>query len=87
MTVEVADPHAPVHRLISVVKIATLLEIVQPKSIVLLCVFLWARGHNAKIIIKKKYFLFTVGSVCRVKRFTTGSKKFFEGRSKLEDDA
>jgi hypothetical protein len=29
-------------------------------------------GLNAKLFIKK-YFLFTVGSVCRVKRFTTGS--------------
>jgi hypothetical protein len=38
-----------------------------------LCVFLWAKGLNAKDIIKK-CFLFTVGSVWRVKRFTTGSR-------------
>jgi hypothetical protein len=27
-------------------------------------------------IFIKKYFLFTVGSVCRVKRFITGGKRF-----------
>jgi hypothetical protein len=31
--------------------------------------FLWAKGLTAKDI--HKCFLFTVGSVCRVKRFTT----------------
>jgi hypothetical protein len=37
----------------------------------ILLFFLWEKGLNAK-----KYFLFTVGSVCRVKRFTTGWKSF-----------
>jgi hypothetical protein len=35
---------------------------------------LWAKGLNVKILIKK-YFLFTMGSVCRIKRFKTGLKK------------
>jgi hypothetical protein len=35
--------------------------------------FLLAEGLNARIFIKK-CFLFTVGSVCRVKRYTTGSR-------------
>jgi hypothetical protein len=33
----------------------------------------WAKGLNAKILIKK-CSVFTVRSVCRVKRFTTGSR-------------
>jgi hypothetical protein len=44
-----------------------------PKNSVLLCVYLWAKELNAKDI-RKKYFLFTVGSVCSVKQFTTGSR-------------
>jgi hypothetical protein len=34
-------------------------------------------------IFIKKCFLFTVGSVCRVKRYTTGVEKFLQGRSKF----
>jgi hypothetical protein len=33
--------------------------------------FLWAKGLNAKDIHKE---IFTAGSACRVKRFTTGSR-------------
>jgi hypothetical protein len=44
-----------------------------PKSNVLLCVLLLAKGLNAKDIYKE-IFLFTVGGVCRVERFTTGSR-------------
>jgi hypothetical protein len=35
--------------------------------------FLWPNGLDAKHI-HKKCFLFTVGSFCRVKRFTTESR-------------
>jgi hypothetical protein len=38
------------------------------------CEFLWAKGLSAKIFMKK-YYLFAVGSVCRVK-FTFGGKHF-----------
>jgi hypothetical protein len=38
-------------------------------------------------IFIKIYFMYTVGSVCRIKRFTTGSRKFSQGSSKLADDA
>jgi hypothetical protein len=34
--------------------------------------FLWEKGLNAKYIHKEMFILFTVGSVCHVKRFTTG---------------
>jgi hypothetical protein len=59
--------HVNAQRLVSVVKMATMLEGVLPKNSVLLCVyFLWAQVVNAKDI------LFTVGSFCRVKPFTIG---------------
>jgi hypothetical protein len=51
MTVSVADAHARVHRLVSVVKTAMVL----PKSSVLLCVFLWAESLNAKNIHKETF--------------------------------
>jgi hypothetical protein len=35
--------------------------------------FLWTKGLNARLYVKKCY-LFTVGSVCRVKRFTAGKR-------------
>jgi hypothetical protein len=37
--------------------------------------FLWVKGLNAKDI-HEEMFLFTVGSVCRVKRFTNGRQMF-----------
>jgi hypothetical protein len=41
-------------------------------SVVRFLFFLWANGSIQRILIKK-LFLFTVGSVCRVELFTTGS--------------
>jgi hypothetical protein len=65
--------HGHVQRLVSVVKMATVLEVYTTevqRYLVRLC------GHKDSMqrIFVKKYFLFTVGSVCRVKRFTTGSR-------------
>jgi hypothetical protein len=50
---------------------------VLPKNSVLLCIFfyLWAKGLNAKDI-DKEMFLFTGGSVCRVKRLHFGGRRF-----------
>jgi hypothetical protein len=53
---------------------ATVLEGVLPKSSVLLWIFLWAKGLNAKDIHKKNVFLFKVRSVFRAKQSTTGSR-------------
>jgi hypothetical protein len=39
----------------------------------MLCVFC-VQKDSLQMIFVKKLFLFTVGSVCRVKRFTTGSR-------------
>jgi hypothetical protein len=52
---------------------ATVLQVILPKSSVLLCFFLWTKDSMKRIFLKK-CFLFTVGSVCRVKRFTAGSR-------------
>jgi hypothetical protein len=45
--------------------------------------FLWAKGLNAKDIHKKS-FMFTVGSVCRVKRFHLGGKRFADEEVETE---
>jgi hypothetical protein len=64
MTVYVADALAHIQRVVSVVKMATVLQDVLPTSSILLCV-LGVKGLNAKDIYKKKCYLFTAGSVCR----------------------
>jgi hypothetical protein len=52
----VADAQAHVQRLVSVVKMATVLEGILPKSSVLLCVFfLLAKRLNAKDIHKEMF--------------------------------
>jgi hypothetical protein len=43
-----------------------------------------AENDSMQGIFENKYFLFTVGSVCRVKRFTTGSRNSFKGVGKSE---
>jgi hypothetical protein len=48
MTVYVADAHAHVQRLVSVVKMATMLEECTAEKQRSLVQFLWARGLNAK---------------------------------------
>jgi hypothetical protein len=83
----VADAHAHVQRLVSVVEMATVLEGVLPKSSVLLCVFCWQKDSMQRIFINK-CFLFTVGSVCHVKGFVHNwIEKFTRGRSKIADNA
>jgi hypothetical protein len=57
-TVQVADAHARVKRLVSVVRMATVLEFVLSKSSVLLCVFVWANGLNAKDIHKEMFLVY-----------------------------
>jgi hypothetical protein len=55
MTVEVADVHANVQKLVSVVKMATVFEeysTEEKRSVVL---FLWAKGTNAKDSHKESF--------------------------------
>jgi hypothetical protein len=66
LTVYVAEAHAHVQRLISVIKMATVLEDFTTEEQRSVVRFLWAKGLNAKDIC----FLLLVGSVCGVKRFT-----------------
>jgi hypothetical protein len=47
------------------------------------CAFLWAKGLNAKDIHKKS-LLFRVGSVCRVRKFTTESRNSIKDVRKPE---
>jgi hypothetical protein len=82
MTVYVADAHTHVQRLVSVVKMATVLEVCTTVISVQLCVLCWQKDSMQRTFIKK-CFLFTVGSVCRVKRFTTGSRNSLKDARKL----
>jgi hypothetical protein len=59
-----ADAYAYVQRLVSVVKMATMLE--ELRSVVRL----WQKDFM-QIILMKKCFMFIVGNVCHVKRFRT----------------
>jgi hypothetical protein len=59
--------------MVSVVKMATMLEKFPTEEQRSVVSFLWAKELNANDS-NKKCFVFTVGSVCRVNRFTTGPK-------------
>jgi hypothetical protein len=84
MTVQVADEHAHDQRLVSVVKIATVIEecyTEEQRSVVRFC------GQKKIIRISiKKYFLFMVRSVFRVRLFTAVSRNSL-GLSKAAYDA
>jgi hypothetical protein len=69
-----------VQRLVSVVKMATVLEgctTKQQRSVV--CFFLWAKGLNAKDIHKEMSLVYGI-TVNRVKRFHLGGKRFADER-------
>jgi hypothetical protein len=72
MTVYIADVHAHIQRPVSTLKMATVLECTTEEQNSVLR-FLWAKDSVQRIFVKE-CFLFMVGSICRVKRFTTGSK-------------
>jgi hypothetical protein len=55
MTFWVADAHAHVHRLVSVVKTATVLEEYTTKEQRYVVHFLWSKGLNAKNIYKETF--------------------------------
>jgi hypothetical protein len=76
MRVYVADEHAQVQKLVSVVKIATVLVEYTTEEQSFVVRFFCAQKDSIQRIFIKKHFLFTVGSVCPVKRFTTGSRNY-----------
>jgi hypothetical protein len=70
-----ADAHAHVLRLVSIVKMATVFEVYtteEQRSVVRFC----GRKDSMRRILIKKCFLFTVRSVCRVKPIRLGGKRF-----------
>jgi hypothetical protein len=73
MIVQVAGAHAHVQRLVSVVKVATAFEVCTTEEKSSVVCFLWEKDSVQRIFIKQ-CFLFKVGSVCRAKRFTAGSR-------------
>jgi hypothetical protein len=64
--------------IVSIVRMATVLKVYTTKESVLVCVFYEQEGSVPRIFINK-WFLFTVGNVCRVKRFHLGPKRFAVG--------
>jgi hypothetical protein len=70
MSVSVADAHAHVQKLVSIVKMATVLgEFITEEQ------GFYGQMDSMQGLSIKICFLFTVGSVCCVKRFTTGPLK------------
>jgi hypothetical protein len=77
MTVQVPDTTAHVQRLVSVIKMASVLRPILRKSNVLFLRFLWAKGLNTKDIHKEMFpvfgdkskFFYTVGFDALVKRW------------------
>jgi hypothetical protein len=72
MTVWLPDAHA--QRLVSVVNMATMLEYSteEQRSIVRIC----GQKSSMQRIFINKYFIFMLGSVCCLKRFHFGGKRF-----------
>jgi hypothetical protein len=73
MTIDLADVHAHVQRLVLVVKMVTVLEeyITEKQRFVG-----WGGIKGLNAIFIKKCFLFTVRNVCRVKPFTAWWQTF-----------
>jgi hypothetical protein len=69
MIVSVADAHAHVQRLVSVLKMATVLvECTKEGQRSVVRILLCGQKDLTQRIFTKESFLFTMGSVCRVKR-------------------
>jgi hypothetical protein len=77
MAVEVADAHAHVQRLGSVVRMVIEHEKCTTEERCSVLRFLWGKKNTMRRILTKKCFLLTVGCVCRIKRFTADSRNSF----------
>jgi hypothetical protein len=86
MTVYVSAMHEHVQRMVIVVKVTIVLEGIPRNSSVLWCGFC-GQMDSMQRIFRNKCFLFTMGNVCRVKWYTTGSWNLSQGLSKVADDA
>jgi hypothetical protein len=74
-----------VQSLVSVVKMATVLEVVLPKISVLLCVFLREKGHNAKNIYKDMFPVYSRKCFSH-KAFHIWIQKYSQERLKVSDN-
>jgi hypothetical protein len=70
--------------LVTLNKMATVLEECTTEEQRSLVRFLWGKKDAMQRIFLKKYFLCTVGNVCRVKRLTTGSRNFLKDVRKTQ---
>jgi hypothetical protein len=86
MIVQAADAHAQIQRLVSVVKIETVLQEypTEEQNSIVRC--LWAKGLNAKDIHKEMLSVYG-GKCCRGKRLTTGSRHFSRTFKSRGDEA
>jgi hypothetical protein len=84
MTFQVADAHAHVQRLVSVVKMATVLE--DQRTAFRYECFLWTQGLNGKDIHKEIFPVYD-GKCLSRKTVHNWVEKFSPGRSKVADDA
>jgi hypothetical protein len=82
----VADAHAHVQRLVSVVKMRTVLEGYTTEEQRSFVGFLWAKGLNANDIHKETFAVYG-GKCLSRKAVHSWVKKFSQGRSKVVDDA
>jgi hypothetical protein len=87
MAIVLADARAHVQRLVSVVKMATMLEgntTEEQRSVVLY--LLWAKGLNAKDIHEEMFHVYN-GKCLSRKAVHIWVDKFSQGRSIVADDA
>jgi hypothetical protein len=72
----VADAHAHIQMLVSVVKMATVLEVCTKEEQPSVLLFFRGQEHSMQRIFIKNCSVFIVGNVCGVKQFTTGWQTF-----------
>jgi hypothetical protein len=86
MTAWVADMHAHVQRLVSVVKMVTVLEESTTEEQCSVVIFVWANGLSAKDIYKEMFPVYG-GKCLSCKAVHNWVEKFSQGRSKVVHDA
>jgi hypothetical protein len=86
MTVQVADAHAHIQWLVSVVKKETRFEEYTTEKQLSVVRFLWARGPTAKDIYKEMFLVYG-GKCLSHKVVHNWIEKFSQGHSKVADDA
>jgi hypothetical protein len=85
-TLQLADAHAYVQRLVSVVKMASMLQVYTTEEKRSVVRFLWAKQLNAKDIHKEMFPVYG-GNRLSYKAVHNWAEKFSQGHSKVADDA